>query len=212
MSTYDLEEQEQLESLKGWWKENGNLVLTVLTVALAALAAWNAWSWYRDRQSLEAASLYEVLEKAARANDLKAAREVSESLLEKYPGTSYGPLAALVSAKLNFQSGDAKTAKAQLQWVLDHARSDELKAVGRLRLAHVLVDEKAFDEALKVVDSSPPKGFEPLFEALRGDIFLVQKKKAEARAAYRAALDKADKKDFAMRQQLQLKIDALGEG
>ena len=212
MSTYDLEEQEQLESLKSWWKENGNLVLTGITVVLAALAAWNAWSWYRDRQSLQAASLYEVIEKAARASDLKAAREVSETLLEKHPGTTYAPLAALVDAKLNYQAGDAKTAKAQLQWVIDNARSDELKAVARMRLAQVLLDENVPDEALKAVVSSPPKGFEALFESLRGDIFLVQKKTAEARAAYRAALEKSDKNDPAMRQQLQLKIDALGEG
>jgi predicted negative regulator of RcsB-dependent stress response len=212
MSTYDLEEQEQLESLKSWWKENGNLVLTVITVALAALAAWNAWNWYRDRQALQAASLYEVLEKAARANDVKAAREVSESLLEKYSGTSYGALGALVGAKLNYQAGDVKTARAQLQWVIDNARSDELKAVARLRLAHVLLDENAPDDALKLVASSPPKGFEALFEALRGDIYLVQKKTAEARTAYRSALEKAAKDDLATRQQLQLKIDAMGEG
>jgi predicted negative regulator of RcsB-dependent stress response len=212
MSTYDLEEQEQLDTLKSWWKQNANLVLTALTVALAAFAAWNAWNWYRDRQALDAASLYEVLEKAARANDIKAAREVGESLLEKYPGTSYGTLAALVTAKLNYQSGDAKTAKAQLQWVLENARSDELKAVARLRLAHVLLDEGAPEEALKAVSASPPPGFEALFDSLRGDIYLVQKKGAEARAAYRAALEKADKKDLAMRQLLQLKIDALGEG
>ncbi len=212
MSKYDLEEQEQLETLKGWWKENGNLVLTVVTVALAALAAWNGWNWYRDRQSLEAAALYEVLEKAARANDLKAAREVGESLLEKYPRTSYGALGALVNAKLNYQAGDAKTAKAQLQWAVENARSDELKAVARLRLAHVLVDEGEAEEALKAISVAPPPGFEALFDSLRGDILLVQKKKAEALVAYRAALDKADKKDLAVRQLLQLKIDSLGEG
>jgi len=212
MSTYDLEEQEQLESLKGWWKENGNLVLTVLTVALAALAAWNAWNWYSSRQSLGAASLYEVLEKAARANDLKAAREVSESLIEKYPRTSYAPLAALVSAKLNYQAGDAKTATAQLQWVIENGRSDELKAVARMRLANVLLDQGQPDEALKAISTEPPPSFAALFESLRGDIYLVQNKRSEARTAYRAALDKADKKDQAMRQQLQLKIDAVGEG
>src|SRR6185436_3555948 len=99
MSTYDLEEQEKIAELKSWWNQHGNLVMTTLTVALAVLAAWNAWTWYRDRQSSEAAALYEVLEKASRANDPKATREAAGTLLEKYSGTAYGPLAALLSAK-----------------------------------------------------------------------------------------------------------------
>jgi predicted negative regulator of RcsB-dependent stress response len=210
MSTYDLEEQEKIAELKGWWKDHGNLILTTLTVVLAVFAAWNGWNWYRDRQSAEAASLYEVLEKAARANDAKATREAAGTLLENYPRTSYGPLAALVSAKVHYQAGDLKTAKAQLEWALEHARSDEIKALARMRLAHVLIDEGSLDEALKVMSATPPKGFEALFDSLRGDIYLVQKKPAEARAAYKSGLEKADKADATMRQQLQVKIDALG--
>ncbi len=212
MSAYDLEEQEQLASLKSWWKENGNLVLTVITAALAVLAAWNGWNWWRDRQSDQAAVLYEVLEKAARANDLKATREAAGTLLENYPRTAYGPMAALVSAKVHYQAGDLQTAKAQLDWAAEHARSDELKAIARLRLAHVLLDEGKPEDALKLLSGTPPKGFEALVESLRGDILLVQKKPAEARTAYRAALDKSDANDRATRQQLQLKIDALGAG
>ena len=212
MSTYDLEEQEQIAELKGWWKEHGNLVLTTITVALAVLAAWNAWTWYRNRQATEAAALYEVLEKAARVNDAKATREAAGALLENFPRTAYGPLAALVSAKVNYQAGDLKTARAQLEWAVEHARSDEIRAIARLRLAHVLVDDNAAEEALKLVSTTPTKGFEALFEMLRGDILLVQGKKGDARGAYKSALDKADKNDAATRQQLQVKIDAMGEG
>jgi predicted negative regulator of RcsB-dependent stress response len=212
MSAYDLEEQEQLASLRAWWKEHGNLVLTAITLALAVLAAWNAWNWYRDRQSYAAAALYEQLEKAARANDIKATRDAAGSLLENYPRTAYGPMAALVSARVHYQAGDVKTAKAQLEWAVEHARSDEMKALAQLRLAHVLLDEGTPDEALKAISGTPPKGFDPLFESLRGDIYLVQKKPAEARTAYRAALEKTDAKDGQSRQLLQLKIDALGAG
>src|SRR3990172_2429150 len=216
MSAYDLEEQEQLAALRAWWNDNGNLVLTAITVALLAFAAWNGWNWYRGSQSLEAAALYETLQKAARANDTKAARDASGTLLEKYSGTAYGPLAALVSAKIHYQAGDLKTAKAQLEWAAEHARGDELKSVARLRLAQGLVGENAHDEALKVVSAPPSPGFEALFETTRGDIYLVQKKLAEARSAYRAALEKADQKGATqseqLKEQLRLKLDALGEG
>jgi predicted negative regulator of RcsB-dependent stress response len=212
MSAYDLEEQEQLAALKAWWKQYGNLVLTAITVVMLAIAAWNGWNWYRASQTAEAASLYDTLQKAARASDYKAARDASGTLLEKYGRTPYGALGALLSAKINHQAGDTKTAKAQLQWVIENAREDEMKSIARLRLAHVLVDEKAFDEAQKSLSAKPATGFDALFEATRGDIHLVQKQLPEARKAYAAALEKADAKDARFREQLRLKLDALGEG
>ena len=117
MSALDLEEQEQLASLKAWWNQYGNMVTLAATLALLAVAAWYGWNGYRQSRSQEAAALYETLQKASRANDVKAARDAAGTILEKYSSTVYGPLAALVSAKLHFQSGDLKTAKAQLAWV-----------------------------------------------------------------------------------------------
>ncbi len=212
MSTLDLEEQEQLATLKAWWKEYGNLAMLAVSLALLLFAAWNGWNWYRSSRSMEAASLYETLQSAARANDLKAAREATGTLLEKYPGTTYGPLAALVSARMHFQSGDLKTARAQLQWVTESGASDELKAVARLRLANVMLDDAAPDDALKILAAKPAQGFEALFESMRGDILLVQKKQNEAREAYRSAVEKAGKNDAGLSEQLRRKIDALGEG
>ncbi len=212
MSTLDLEEQEQLAALKAWWKEYGNLVLLAVSIALLLLAAWNGWNWYRGSRAAEAASLYETLQSAARANDLKAARDASGTILEKYSGTTYGPLAALVSARMHFQAGDLKTARAQLQWVTENSSNDELKSVARLRLANVLLDDSAPDEALKALAAKPATGFEALFESMRGDILLVQKKNGEARDAYRSALDKAGKSNPGLAEQLKRKIDALGEG
>ena len=212
MSTLDLEEQEQLATLKAWWKEYGNLAMLAVSLALLLFAAWNGWNWYRSSRSMEAASLYETLQSAARANDLKAAREATGTLLEKYPGTTYGPLAALVSARMHFQSGDLKTARAQLQWVTESGASDELKALARLRLANVMLDDAAPDDALKILAAKPAQGFEALFESMRGDILLVQKKQNEAREAYRSALEKTLKNDAGLSEQLRRKIDALGEG
>src|SRR3954470_9929605 len=195
MSTYDLEEQEQLAAFKAWWKDNGNTVLAAAIAVLLAIAAWNGWIWYQRTQAAQAAALYETLQKAARANDVKATRDAAGSILENYPRTAYAPLAALTSAKVHFQAGDLKTARAQLDWAVGHARNAQVREIARLRLANVLLDDGAPDEALKVIDEKPAPAFEALFAAQRGDILVAQKKPAEARAAYRAALDKADEKD-----------------
>ena len=212
MSTLDLEEQEQLAELKAWWKRHGNTLTSVLTAALLALAAWNGWSWYQRNQSQQAAALYETVQKALAANDLKALRDAAGSVLERFPGSSYEPLAAMVSAKAHIQGGDSKTGRAQLQWVADNAKTEDLRSIARLRLAAILADESAGDEALKLLDAKPAPAYEGLYAAARGDIFLAQKKQDEARGAYRAALDKADAKDQAFKQSVQQRLDALGEG
>jgi predicted negative regulator of RcsB-dependent stress response len=209
MSAYDLEEQEQLAELKAWWKERGGSVALGAMLVAGAIAAWNGWGWYQRSQSAQAAVLYDTLQKAARANDLKATRETAGAILENYPRSAYAPLAALVSAKVQFQAGDLKTARAQLQWVVEHAKSDEIRSIAALRLASVLLDEKEPDAALKVLEARPHPGFEALYAAQRGDILATQKKRSEARAAYKAALDKAGA--GALRETLRLKLEALGE-
>jgi predicted negative regulator of RcsB-dependent stress response len=210
MSTYDLEEQEQLAALKAWWKEHGGGVALAAVAVAAVVAAWNGWGWYQRAQATQAAALYDTLQKAARANDLKATRETSGSILENYPRSAYAPLAALVSAKVLFQAGDVKTARAQLQWVVENAKSDEIRAIASLRLASVLLDDKDPDAALKVLEANPHPGFEVLYAAERGDILMVQNKREEARAAYKAALDKAE--PGPLREGLRLKLEALGGG
>ena len=209
MAAYDLEEQEQLAELKAWWKQYGNLVLGTVAAVLLLFAAWNGWRWYQRSQALEAAALYENLQTAARMSDGKAVRDAAGGILEKYAGTAYAPLAALVSAKVNYQSGDLKTARAQLQWVVDNARQDEVRAIARLRLATVLMDDNAYDEAMKIVEAKPVDGFDALFASMRGDILSAQNKRAEARTAYKAAVEKAT--DATFRETLRLKLDALGE-
>src|SRR3979490_1719146 len=210
MSTYDLEEQEQLAALKAWWKEHGGAILLGATLVLAAIAAWNGWTWYQRSQSAQAAVLYDTLQKAARANDLKTTRETAGAILENFPRSAYAPLAALVSAKVQFQWADPKTARAQLQWVIEHARSDEIRSIAALRLASVLLDDNEPDAALKILEAKPHSGFEARYASQRGDILATQKKRPEARTAYKAALEKAEA--GALRDALRLKLEALGEG
>jgi predicted negative regulator of RcsB-dependent stress response len=169
MATYDLEEQEQLAALKAWWKDHGGAIILGATLVCAAIGAWNGWTWYQRSQAAHAAVLYDTLQKAARANDLKATRETAGAILENFPHSAYAPLAALVSAKVQFQAGDLKTARAQLQWVIDHARSDEIRSIATLRLASVLLDDNEPEAALKILEAKPHPSFEALYASQRGE-------------------------------------------
>ena len=210
MAAYDLEEQEQLAELKLWWKRYGNLVILALSLVLIAIAAWSGWRLWQHSQAQQASAAYSDLQKASRDGDTKKAGELSGTILEQYSRTTYAPLAALISAKLHFESGDLRTAKAQLQWVIGNARDENLRDIARLRLSGLLLDEKAYDEALKALDAKPSPLMEPLFLSARGDALLSQGKAAEAVGAFKSALEKTPAKQVAAKELLQLKIDAMG--
>lgn len=221
MATYDLEEQEQISELKTWWKMYGNLVTAVLLAVSAGVVGWQGWNWYQRSQAAEASVIYAAVQKAVMERDAKRVREAAGELTEKYPGTAYAAMAALTSARMQFDAGDLKTARAQLQWVAEKARDKDLRDLGRLRLAHVLFDEKALDEALKLLADEPVAAFAARYGELKGDILAAQGKKAEARTAYQAALSRLDAVEKASggqggretqyRDLMQVKLDSLGD-
>lgn len=217
MAAYDLEEQEQLEELKTWWKMHGNLVTAVVVALALVVVAWQGWNWWQRRQSAEASALYAVVQQAAAVGDAKRARDVTGELIDKFSGTQYAAMAALLSARVQADGGDAKTARAELAWAADNAKDDALRDLARLRLAATLLDDKGYDEALKQLAAEPAPPLAPRFAELRGDVLAAQGKAAEAKAAYQAALTKADevaRKEGgqlqAYRDILQTKLESLG--
>jgi len=207
---YDHEEQEQLAELKAWWARHGNAILSVVTAVLVGVAGYNGWRWYQRVHASEAAGTYEVLLKATAEKDMKRVDDAAGEILEKYPGTGYAPLAALLAARVHYDAGDLKNAQAKLQWVVDNAKDAELRDMARLRLANVLIDQKAFDDAQKLLDANMAGQLAAMAADLKGDIYILQGKPAEARGAYRTALDRADAKDPGFRDRVQRKLDGLG--
>ena len=218
MAAYDLEEQEQLDELKTWWKMYGNLVTGILVALALAVVAWQGWNWWQRQQSVQASMLFSGLQTAAVQKDAKRARELAGELIDKYSATSYAGMGALLAARTQVDAGDARNARVQLAWAAENARDPGLRELARLRLAAVMLDEKAYDEAMKQLAAEPPAAFGPRFAELRGDVFAAQGKADEARNAYELALTKFDAlaKDDETRQRggykevVQAKRDALG--
>ena len=205
---YDLEEQEQLDELKAWWKRHGNLVQGLLIAALLAFAGWKGWEYYQQKQALEASAKYELLSQTD-GKDLKNIQSLSGQLMENYAGTPYAARAALVVAKANYAANDAKSAKAQLEWARANATEESVAAIAQLQLAAIQFEEKQYDAALKTLDEKPAAGFEGLFADLKGDVLAAQGKRAEAKAAYAEALTKLAA-DGRYRRFTERKLDALG--
>ncbi len=226
MATYDLEEQEQIAEIKAWWQQHGNLVVGIVTAVSIGVIAWQGWNWYQRSQAAKASMVYAALQKAVAEDDSQRVKTASGELLEKFAGTAYAPLAALSAARVMVDAGDMKTAKLQLLWVVENGEH-ELRDLARLRLAAVLLDEKAYDEALRQLEGGAGAGFSTLYLNMRGDVLSAAGKKTEAREAYQGALARLDQggpsspgrntlqaaqANAAYREVLQLKLDALGEG
>ena len=205
----DLEEQEQLDALKQFWKQYGTLIITLVFLALATFAGVKGWNYYQRGQSERASVLFGKLEEAVRKNDVAQTGSLGAEIVDKYGSTAYGPMAALLLAKTSYDNGDPAAAVTRLLWAIDKARDDETAALTRLRLAGIRLDEKKYDEALALLDAKHSQAFAPLYSDLRGDVLAAQGKPAEARAAYKQALEKS-LPNSNYRNVVQIKLDALG--
>lgn len=205
---YDLEEQEELDVLKDWWKLNGTNVLWGISVALTIFVCFRGWQYYQQHQALEASTRYETLSQLD-TKDIKSIRSISGQLMEKYSGTVYAARAALLAAKANSEANDTKSAKAQLQWAMEHTKEASIHAIAQLQLAAVQLDEKQYDIALKTLATQHDAAFDGLFADLRGDVLVAQGKRTEAREAYKVALGKLDEASR-YRRFTEHKLDALG--
>lgn len=206
----DLEEQEQVAELKAWWNQHGNLIVAVILAIALGFAGWQGWRWYQASQAAQAAGAYEALVKGAQDADAKAVRDAAGTLIESYPRTHYAAMGALVAARFHFDRSDTKSAKAQLQWLAENGRTQEFQDLARLRLAAILIDEKAYDEALKLLEAGHSPAYESQYAALRGDALLAKNQPAEARAAYKVALEKAGNNESAFRESVRMRLEALG--
>ncbi len=209
MAALDLQEQEQIDMLKAWWKDNSNWVLGIAIAALIAVVGWRGWQSYQASQATQAATLYQQFVEQLSSNDAKRVNDAAAAVMDKYASSAYAPRAALIAAQVNEMGKDAARAKTQLQWVIDHAKEDDLKSVAVLRMASLLLDAKDDAGALKVLEEKHPASFDALYSDMKGDVMAAEGKSAEAKAAYRQAYDKLDSKNN-YRNLVQMKMDALG--
>jgi predicted negative regulator of RcsB-dependent stress response len=205
---YDLEQQESISALKAWFDENANQLIGALLVLTVAIAGYQGWRWYQQREADTSAVLFEQYEQAVGAKDLKKARDVAGALMQDHAGSAYAALAALSQARASLEAADVPAAKAQLHFVIDRSGNTELATLARVRLAGILLDEKAYDEGLAVLAGDAPAALAAEVSDRRGDLLLAQGKTGDARAAYARALEQAAARS-PLRPLIQSKLDAL---
>jgi predicted negative regulator of RcsB-dependent stress response len=204
----DLQEQEQLDAIKAFWAQYGNLITWTLVLVLGAYAAWNGWNYWQREQAVQAGAMFDELDRSVQAGDADRSGRIFNDLKERYGRTAQAAQAGLLTAKLQFDKGQTDAARASLTWVVDKGGDDALRSVARLRLAAILLDAQQYDEELKQLENPAP-GFEALMADRRGDVLLAQGKKAEAQAAFEAAFAGMEAQlDY--RRLVEAKLTALG--
>ena len=205
----NLEEQEQLDALKAFWKKQGNLITWTLILVLGGFAAWNGWNYWQRDQAVKAGAMFEDLDRAAAAGDAEKTARVFADMQQRFPKVPITQQGGLTVAKLQVDKGQADAAKASLVWVAENGAEEELRSIARLRLAAVLADAKQFDEALKVLDAAKSPEFTALVADRRGDVLMAQGKTDAARSAWQAAYAAMDAKvDY--RRLIEAKLTSIG--
>ena len=205
----DLEEQEQLAELKHFWKQYGNLITWALIAVFGTVAAWNGYQYWQGRQSSQASVMYDEVDRAVLSGDMARIERSLADMKDRFGGTVYAEQAGLLAAKTYYEKGNVDASKAALTWVSDKASDEGYQSIAKLRLAGLLMETKAYDDALKALVGSFPKDFAPLASDRRGDILLLQGKKAEAKAEYEKAYKGLDERTE-YRRLVEVKLNALG--
>jgi len=200
-------EEQRIEHIKAWWKENASSVITGLLLGLAVLFGAKSWFAYQDRKAEEASNIYVTMTSAFARGDENLVRDRAGVLIGEYSSSPYATLAALTLAKLKLDHGELEAAHAQLQWALDKNGSAALRPLLRLRLARVMVAEGKLDEAEALLaQTAPDKAYAPLFSELKGDIQAARGAFGQARTEYELALE-ALPPDSAAHRLVQLKYE-----
>mgnify|MGYP001822151280 CR=1 FL=1 len=185
-------EDQQVEAIKKWWKENGASLLLGLGIGVAALLGWREYLAYQTEHSAEASDLFEAVQTQI-ANETLDDTDINKAdlLKNEYNDTPYAALVSLLLAKHAYDDGDSDSAMTHLRWVIEHSSETDVKYVASLRLARLLIAEKKYDEAEAILLAEHPAGFNVGYEELKGDLYVAKGEIALARVAYDKAINAA---------------------
>ena len=192
MDEFESEDQ-QIEAIKKWWKENGASLVLGLAIGVGGLLGWREYLSYKTDHSAQASDLYQAVQAQVVNNRLDDAHiEKANIVRAEYSDTPYAALVSMAQARYEYENGDVESAIMHLRWASDNASEGEMQHLARLRLARILIAEAQHDEAEAILSADYPAGFAAGYEELKGDLFLARGEVDQARVAYDKAIDAAD--------------------
>jgi predicted negative regulator of RcsB-dependent stress response len=209
-----LTEEEQIEALKRWWKENGKYTVGAIVIAVAGYFGWQSYGTHQLAQKEGASDLFQSMLEAGSESqngqiadeDVARIQSLGSQLKDEYGKSFYSTSAALLMAKFAAEDGDLDEARAQLEWAKADNSTQKLGFVIDLRLARVMYAQGEYESALSIVQSAPEESAKSAYAEVRGDIYAAQNKTDAAADAYQAALDALSDSDFNRRRFIEMKL------
>ncbi len=202
-----LSEREQIEIFRQWWRENGWYLVGGVGLGVLGLLGWNRYNAFVDTRAEEAAAIYVELRDAVSDDDMGSARNLLDELRDEFPASPYTDQGGLMVALIRLDAGQVDGAIDELRFVMESTSDPELALIARLRLARVLAQDQAYEEALTLLDVAPGS-FSARYNEVRGDIHTALGDADSARVAYSAALN-AQETSYVDRNFVQMKLDDL---
>jgi predicted negative regulator of RcsB-dependent stress response len=205
----DLEEQEQLDQLKYFWKQYGNAITWLLILVMGSYAGWNGYQYWQKQQSTKAGALFDEVERAASSGDTSKLERSWNDMKDRFPGTTFAAQSALLAGKTFQQAEKYDAALAALKWAAESASDEASAQLARLRLANLQIQQKAYDDASKTLAKPFTPAFAGLALDIQGDLYMSQNKPQDAVKAYTDAWSKLEASNE-YRRLVQAKLNALG--
>jgi len=202
---YDTEE-ERLDALKRWWKENGQSTIVGLVVGIAVVLGWNYWQGHKKTQAEQASALYGQLIQAIASEKKDSAEKLAQRIQEQYPKTQYAAFSGLLLAKIKVQQGDLVKAQAILKDIAAGS-NEELINIAKIRQVRLMLASGQYEQGLQLINNVDPatsSSFSGNYDELVGDLYVALERLDEARSSYQKAFENGYKSPL-----LQIKIDDL---
>lgn len=204
MELYETEEQ-QVEALQKWWKENSTASLIGLGIGIAVILGWNQWQDHKKEQLSKASAVYDQLLKNVNENKVSDIDTVATKLKSEFGSTEYATYSLLLQAKTKVEAGDLAGAKELLQGLAN--QSTDLSQLAKLRLVRLFLATGEYEKGLQLigqVDQKSAAGFSDNYDELVGDLYVALDRIDEARTSYEKALRNGYQSPL-----LQFKLDDL---
>lgn len=206
MAQFERSEEETIQAIKDWWKENGRAVIAGVVLGIGGIVGVRYWFDHQQQTRHQASEAYSNVQMALQSGNRELAGKAVDALMEEYDTTAYAVLGALAMGRLELEAGRPEAAGRYLRWALDNS-DGEYRHLARQRLARLLLAEEQPEQAAELLEGVDEAGYGSIYAEIRGDIAQAQEQPGEARSHYQRALLGAE--NALRRQMLEMKLAEL---
>jgi len=209
VNNYETDE-ETLEALKSWWKENGKSVIGGLVIGVTSIVGFKQWGSYQEQQAQSASNLYQIMNENSTNKKVDEFYATGTEIVLDYSNTPYASLASLAMVKKLIDEDKFEDAIKKLNWLLSNSSDDGIKHIARIRLARVLLNQKQFEKAFELIKSEQSVSFKSEYNELRGDVYVATQKYTLAKESYKSALA-ANIRNKEKREFIEMKLNDIAD-